>query len=197
MSRFMKPEEFRAAVKNGVMPMHHLLGYEAVAVIVHKDNPVKGLTTAQLADIYLGKIVNWKEFDGPDREIVVVSRQNDMGPYVLFTEKVLRHRELPTTTHYQGSNTAVRAEVRDEKDAIGYVDQAWADETVKALEIDGVAPSQQTVTSGMYPLAIPLFVFTNGYTKLGSHLHAFVTLYLSRDGQKLIKESGFVPVTSY
>jgi phosphate transport system substrate-binding protein len=71
------------------------------------------------------------------------------------------------------------------------------DNTVKALTVNGVEPSAETVISGRYPISRPLFMFTNGYPKLGSHLHALVTLHLSKRGQEIIEEVGFVPVTRY
>ena len=73
----------------------------------------------------------------------------------------------------------------------------FVDRTVKPLTVNGIAPSRETVASGAYPIARPLFLFTNGYPKLGTPLHGFVTLYLSEKGQEIVEAIGFVPVTDY
>jgi phosphate transport system substrate-binding protein len=68
---------------------------------------------------------------------------------------------------------------------------------VKGLEINGIFPSPETVKSGRYPIARPLFMFTNGYPELGSHLHAFVALHLTPQGEEIVEAAGFIPVTNY
>ena len=81
--------------------------------------------------------------------------------------------------------------------AIGYVGLGFVDKTVKARSIDGVNPARTRSSSGIYPMARPLFMFTDGYPKLGTHLYRFVTLYLTKKGQEMVEEIGFVPVTTY
>ena len=81
--------------------------------------------------------------------------------------------------------------------AVGYAGLGFVDGTVKALRIDGVYPDRATVSSGRYPIARPLYMFTDRYPKLGSHLHAFVTLHLTPQGQEIVEGVGFVPVTNY
>jgi phosphate transport system substrate-binding protein len=71
------------------------------------------------------------------------------------------------------------------------------DKTVKGLKVNGVYPSNKTIASGTYPIARPLFMFTNGYPKMGSVVHQFVTLYLTQKGQEIVKRIGFVPCTNY
>jgi phosphate transport system substrate-binding protein len=81
--------------------------------------------------------------------------------------------------------------------AIGYVGLGFVDRSVKPLEIGGVVPDMNTISSGIYPIARPLFMFTDGYPKLGSHLYRFITLYLTPKGQEIVEEIGFIPVTKY
>ena len=205
MSRFMKATEFAAAVKKGVMPVAHVVAMDGLPILVHPSNPVKALTVAQVRHIYMGKVTNWKEVGGPDREIVVVSRDTNSGTYETFHKLVMTHKvegkkvkeKIKSGSEYVGSNGAVRARVQNTPAAIGYAGLGFVDKTVKALKIDGVYPSPLTVTSGKYPISRPLFMFTNGYPKLGSHIHAFVTLHLSEKGQEIIQDIGFVPVTRY
>jgi phosphate transport system substrate-binding protein len=197
MSRFMKDKEFVAAVENGVHPIAHVIAVDGLAIIVHPSNPVKGLTVDQVHDIYTGKITNWKELGGPDMKIVKISRDTNSGTYESFVNIVMHKDKIASDTEYVGSNGAARQRVQITKTAIAYVGLGFIDKTVKTLEINGIYPDPKTVSSGKYPIARPLFMFTNGYPKLGSHLHAFVTLYLTQKGQEIIEAIGFVPVTSY
>ena len=197
MSRAMKDTEFKAAVEKNVLPFHHVVAVDGIAVIVHPSNPVQGLTVEQIRDIYLGKITSWSEVGGPDKKIVKISRDTNSGTYESFEELVLQKQKMVADTEYVGSNGAVRAKVQESPLALGYVGLGFADDTVKALEVNGILPDRVTVSSGKYPIARPLFMVTNGSPKLGSHLHAFVTLYLSKKGQEIVEASGFVPVTEY
>lgn len=205
MSRFMKEREFKAAADKGIMPVAHVVAMDGLPVLVHPANPVKGLTVEQVRDIYNGKITNWKEVGGANLGIVVISRDTNSGTYETFHKLVMTHKvngekvkdKIKNGSEYAGSNGGIRARVQTTPAAIGYAGLGFIDKTVKALEIDGVYPTARTVTSGRYPISRPLFMFTNGYPKLGSHTHAFVTLHLTETGQEIIEDIGFVPVTQY
>lgn len=197
MSRFMKDNEFKAAAEKGIMPVAHVVAVDGIAMIVHPANPVRGLTIEQVRDIYTGKINNWKEVGGPDFEIVRISRDTNSGTYETFESLVMNKENIDSNTEYVGSNGAIRQRVQTTTGAIGYVGLGFVDRTVKALPINNVKPDRVTVSSGQYPIARPLFMFTNGYPKLGSHEHAFVTLYLTAKGQEIIESIGYVPVTNY
>ncbi len=197
MSRFMKAEEFKAAVEKGIYPVAHVVAIDGIAIIVHPGNPVSGLTVEQVRDIYTGKVTNWKQIGGPDVMIVMISRDTNSGTYESFETLVMNKEKISDKAEYVGSNGAIRQRVQSTPAAIGYVGLGFADRTVKALKINNVAPDNATVSSGVYPIARPLYMFTNGYPKLGSHLHGFITLYLGPKGQEIIEEIGFVPVTKY
>jgi phosphate transport system substrate-binding protein len=205
LSRFMKEKEFAAAVEKGVMPVAHVVAMDGLPVLVHPSNPVAGLTVAQVRAIYMGKTRNWKDVGGPDMPIVVISRDTNSGTYETFEGLVMSHKvdgskvkeKIGAGAEYVGSNGAVRQRVQSTAGAIGYAGLGFVDKTVKALKIEGIAPTPQTVTSGVYPIARPLFMLTNGYPKLGSHVFRFVTLHLSEKGQEMIESIGFVPVTAY
>jgi phosphate transport system substrate-binding protein len=197
MSRFMKDTEFKAAVDAGVLPVAHTIAMDGIAVIVHPADPVAGLTVEQVRDIYTGRVTNWKQLGGPDRPIVVISRDTNSGTYETFETLVLKGEKIAASAEYVGSNGAVRQRVQTTPSAVGYVGLGFVDQTVKALSINGIYPERAVVASGKYAISRPLFMFTNGYPELGSHLHAFVTLYLSQQGQKIIEDLGFVPVTDY
>jgi phosphate transport system substrate-binding protein len=197
MSRFMKDTEFKAAVEKGVLPVAHVVAMDGIAVIIHPSNPVKAVTVEQVRDVYAGKVTNWKQLGGPDVAIVVVSRDTNSGTYEAFGELVMKEVPIAAAAEHVGSNGAIRQRVQSTPAAVGYVGLGFVDNTVKALTVNGVEPSAETVISGRYPISRPLFMFTNGYPKLGSHLHALVTLHLSKRGQEIIEEVGFVPVTRY
>jgi phosphate transport system substrate-binding protein len=197
MSRFMKTKEFQAAVEKGVTPVAHVVAIDGIAVVVHPSNPVQGLTVQQVRDIYMGKITNWNEVGGPNKKIVKISRDTNSGTYETFEKLVMKKERIAPDAEYVGSNGQARQRVQSTPAAIGYVGLGFVDRTVKALSINGIKPDRTTVSSGSYPIARPLFMFTNGYPKLGTHLHAYVTLYLTPKGQEIVESIGFVPVTSY
>jgi phosphate transport system substrate-binding protein len=197
MSRFMKIGEFKAAAEKGVMPVAHAVAMDGLPILVHPSNPIKRLTVEQVRKIYTGEITNWKELGGPNARIVAISRDTNSGTYETFAKLVMVKQKIAGGVEYVGSNGAIRARVQKTPAAIGYAGLGFVDRTVKALEINGVYPSQETVVSGRYPISRALYLFTNGYPKLGTHVYALVTLHLSRKGQEIIKAIGFVPVTNY
>jgi len=197
MSRFMKDTEFKAAADTGVMPVAHVVALDGLPILVHPSNAVKNLTVAQVREIFMGKITNWKQVGGPDLAIVSVSRDTNSGTYECFNELVMGGEKIGERTEYVGSNGAIRQRVQSTPAAIGYAGLAFVDDTVKALSINGISASEATVRNGTYPIARPLFMFTDGYPKLGSHLHRLVTLCLTEEGNSMIKETGFIATTDY
>ncbi|MCP4709597.1 MAG: hypothetical protein GY869_13300, partial [Planctomycetes bacterium] len=159
-------------------------------------NPVTKLTIPQVRDIYAGKITNWNQLGGPNRTIVVISRDTSSGTYETFDGLVMNKEKMAPKVEYVNANPQAQARVASTQGAIGYVGLAFL-EGVKALPIDGVAPSRQTISKGTYPISRPLFLFTNGYPKLGSLVHEFCTFYLTETGQEIIEAKGFVPLTVY
>jgi phosphate transport system substrate-binding protein len=197
MSRFMKEAEFKKAVVNNVFPVAHVIAMDGVCVVVHQSNPVKELTTEQVRSIYTGKIKNWKEVGGVDKPIVVISRDTSSGTYESFNELVMHKEKMADSVEYVNSNPQAHARVRETEGAIGYVGLGFLDRYVKAVKIDGVMPTRSTIAKGVYPVSRPLFLFTNGYPKLGSMAHAYVTYHLTEQGQEIIEAKGFVPLTEY
>jgi len=196
-SRFLKPEEFKKAVDNGVYPVAHTVAMDGVCVVLHPSNPISELTTAQIADIYMGKITNWKELGGPDMAIVAISRDTSSGTYEVFHEKVMNKKDMAASVEYVNANPQAHARVKTTAGAIGYVGLGFLDRNVKAIKVNGVAPTKRTIAQGTFPVSRPLFLFTNGYPKLGSLIHAFCIFYLTEEGQEIVEAKGFVPMTNY
>jgi len=197
MSRFMKEKEYQAAVEKGFLPVAHVVAMDGVSIIVHPSNPVKALTTEQVRTMYKGDITNWKDVGGVDQEVVLYSRDTSSGTYETVHKLVMDKEKMASGVEYVASNPDMHKHVSTTKAAIGYVGLGFVDEKVKALRIDGVMPSSRTIVSGKYPIARPLFMWTRGFPKLGSLIHAFVTFHLSEEGQEIIEAKGFIPVTNY
>jgi phosphate transport system substrate-binding protein len=197
MSRPMKDSEFKAAAEKGIQPVAHVVALDGLPILVHPKNPVNELTIEQIRKIYTGEITNWKEVGGPDMGIVVITRDTNSGTYETFEGLVMSKQKITERAEYVGSNGAIRQRVQSTPAAIGYAGLGFVDKTVKALKVNGIYPSAATVRTGEYPIARPLFMYTNGYPKLGSAIYQFVTLYLTEDGQEMIEQIGFIPVTAY
>lgn len=196
-SRFLKDAEFKKAVVNDVYPVAHVIAMDGVCPIVHPSNPVSELTIEQIRAIYKGEIKNWKEVGGVDMPIVVISRDTSSGTYESFNEMVMHKEKMAPNVEYVNSNPQAHARVKSTEGAIAYVGIGFLDRYVKALKVNGIAPNRSTIAKGIFPVARPLFLFTNGYPKLGSMAHAFVTFHLTEKGQEIIESKGFVPLTEY
>ncbi len=197
MSRFMKPEEFKKAVDKGIYPVANTIAMDGVCIILHPSNPVKALTLEQIKGIYEGKITNWNELGGADTPIVAISRDTSSGTYEVFHEKAMHKQDMGSKVEYVNSNPQAHARVKTTPGAIAYVGLGFVDNDVKAVTVNGIAPTRDTIATGEYPISRALYMFTNGETKPGTPAHIFVKFYLSEAGQEIIEAKGFVPVTKY
>ncbi len=192
-SRFIKQKEVDLAVKNGVYPVPFAVAYDCIVPVVHPSNTVVNITLAQLKDLYTGKIKNWKEIGGPDKEVVVISRDTSSGTYEVWHEKVLNKERVFPGALLQASNGAVCQAVAKNPNAIGYIGLGYVNKDVKALTVDRVEGSKETTLNGTYPISRPLFMFTPGWPN--EEVTRFLNFVLSpQKGQNLVRESGFVPL---
>ncbi len=194
MSRFIKDAEFKSCVDKGIRPVAHVVAFDGLAVIVNPKNTVRALSMKQISDIYTGKISNWKELGGEDAKIVIVSRDTNSGTYETFNELVLKKAPVAKDAEYVGSNGQARTRVNTTKNAIAYVGLGFADDSVKTLSVNGILPNAKSVSSGKYPIARPLFMFTDGYPKMGSDVYNFATIHLSKEGREIVSDLGYIPV---
>jgi len=193
MSRPMKTSEVKAAQDAGVLAIENIVAMDGIAIVVHPSNPVKNLTVEQILNIYTGKIKNWKELGGPDQPIVVISRDTNSGTYETFETMVMNKEKMGKKVEYVGSNGAIRQRVMSTPAAIGYVGLAFT-EGVKALTVNGIEATPETVTNKKYPISRPLYMYTNGRPKQGTPLYDFINLAGTPEGKKIIEDTGFVPV---
>ncbi len=202
-SRKMKDKEKKMAKDRGQDPVEHIVGYDALAVFLHKDNPSGTMTIEQLADIYgrKGKARKWSDLGitvpGCKDKIVVVSRQNNSGTYAYFKKAVLGKDKFKNgTLDMHGSKDVVDL-VEKTPCAIGYSGLAYATDHLQMVCIskDGkpcVSPSVQTAGDGSYPIARPLMMYTNGQPE--GAIKAYMDWIMSDEGQCIISKKGYAPV---
>ena len=192
-SRDIKEKEVEAAKKNGVTPNRIAIAVDAIVPVVNPANTVAALTSAQLRDIYNGKITNWKEVGGADGKIVVISRDTSSGTFECWQELIMKEDRVSPAALMQASNGAVVQTVSKNKNAIGYVGLGYMDKSTKGLKVNDVTATAQTALSKQWPIARELFVFTNGAPAGGAK--AFVEYLLDPGkGQKDVLEVGYVPL---
>ena len=191
-SRPMKTKELKSARGKGINPLATVIAKDGIAIIVHPSNPLSEITLAQLKDIYTGKISNWKDVGGKPGKIVVISRDVASGTFEVFKKIVLKGAKTRADALMLASNKAVATTVEKTPGAIGYVGLGYISSKVKALAVDGVEPTKETVVSGKYKLARPLYLYTDG--KPMGLAKEFIDFVLSPEGQKIVDKIGFVPV---
>lgn len=194
-SRFIKDSEVQACMDKKVYPVPFAVALDCLVPVVHPGNPVKSLTREQLKNIYAGKITNWKEVGGNDQPIVVIGRDTSSGTYGTWQEMVMDHGEktrVSARAQVTASSGAMMTSVAQNKNAIGYEGMGYVSKSVKGVSVDGIAASAAGARNGSYPLSRYLYMFTNGWPS-GDTLN-FINYMLSAAGQKIVADSGFVPL---
>lgn len=204
-SRKMKAKEIAAAKAKGIDPVEFVVGFDALAVFVHMDNPKDRFTLAELAEIYGegGKTTSWKdigvEIPGcPSNEIVRVSRQNSSGTYFYFKKVVLGNKRdyALGSRDMHGSKDVVDL-VENTPCAIGYSGMAYATKHLKMAAIAKdenspyIKPTIETASDGTYPIARPLLMYTNGQPT--GELKKYLDWILGPEGQKIIVDKDYAP----
>jgi len=183
-SRELKPEE--KTIKE------FRIANDGIALVVHPSNPVSDLTIEQVRKIFSGEISNWKDAGGPDAPITVITREDGSGTRGAFMEIVMHESQIKPDAVVQTKTGAVMTAVASDQNAIGYVSLGSVDNTVKALAIGGVKPSPEAVKSGSYKIQRPFLFLTKEEPK--GEVKKFIDFVLSADGQKIVKDKGFIPV---
>ena len=184
-SRSLKDDEKSSGLTGTV------LAYDGIAVVVSPENPVSDLTIEQIADIYTGKITNWSEVGGNDAEIVLIGREAGSGTRDGFesitgTEEACQYRQELTSTG------DVIATVSQNPNAIGYASLSAVKESVKALSVGGVAPSEDTVKDGSYLIQRPFVLVTKDGVTLSPAAQAFFDYATSAEAAPIIAQAGAV-----
>ncbi|MBW2118729.1 MAG: PstS family phosphate ABC transporter substrate-binding protein [Deltaproteobacteria bacterium] len=192
-SRFIKDKEVKLAVGKGRYPVPFSVAYDCIVPVVHPGNSVMNITMQQLKAIYKGKIKNWKEIGGPDRPVVVISRDTSSGTYEVWTKKVMKKERVFPGALLQASNGSIVQAVSKNKNAIGYIGLGYMSKSVKALMVNRVKGSVETTLNGTFPISRPLFMFTPGWPK--DDVLKFINFVIHPEkGQKYVRDAGFVPL---
>ena len=185
-SRNLKDEEKADGLTETV------LAYDGIAMIVHPENPVSDLTLEQIAAIYTGEITNWNEVGGNDGEIVLIGREAGSGTRDGFesitgTEDACKYRQELTSTG------DVITTVAGNPNAIGYASMASVNNSVKAISVGGVAPSEATIKDGSYAVQRPFVLVTKTDAELSETAKKFFDYITSADANEIIISAGVVP----
>jgi phosphate transport system substrate-binding protein len=203
-SRQIKSEEVAQAEANGIVPVEYVVARDAIAVVVNPENPVDGLTIAQISAIYQGLITNWREVGGDDRPIVLLSRESNSGTHVYFLEEVVRQGDPDSSALFSPdtlllpSSEGISAEVRQNPNAIGYDGLGYVTPDQKVVAVASppasnyVLPMVATVNDGTYPIARDLYMYTAGEPT--GLIADYIEFVMSPLAQTIVQELGFVPL---
>ena len=186
-SRALKDDEKAAGLKETIVAL------DGIAIIVNPQNPVKDLSLEQIAKIYTGEITNWKDVGGNDAEIVLIGREAGSGTRDGFesitdTKDACQYRQELTSTG------DVITTVSQNPNAIGYASLAAIKDSVKALTVNGVAPTEATVKDGTYLVQRPFVLVTKEGVALSETAQKFFDFATSADAASIISAAGAVPV---
>jgi phosphate transport system substrate-binding protein len=203
-SRPISAEERAAARAAGIEPVEFVIARDAIAIIVHPDNPVSTLTLPQLSELYQGHITNWRELGGDDRPVVLLSRETNSGTHVYFLEHVLRLGEEDGTILFSPdtlllpSSEGISAEVRQNPNAIGYDGLGYVTADMQTVAVAAalgqpfVLPTIETVNSAAYPIARDLYMYTAGAPT--EPVANYLEWVMEAAAQQIVADLGFVPV---
>ena len=173
--------------------VENVIAKDGVAVVVNPENPVTELTSEQIAKIYTGEITNWSEVGGNDAEIAVLGRDSASGTRSAF-EEILGIQDKCVYLNEYSSTGDVIGNVASNPNAIGYASLSAVDETVTAVSVDGVAPTEATVADGSFPIQRPFVIVTVEGTELSEAAQAFLNYAMSADVADIISAAGAVAV---
>lgn len=195
-SRKLKMDEKLKLQDAGKTYKEVIVAYDALSVIVHPANKVSQLTREQVEGIYTGKIKNWKEVGGDDLAIIVYSRESSSGTFEFFKEKVMGNKNYAASALMMPATGAIVQSVSQTKGAIGYIGLAYMDKSVKDVKISydkGKTFTEATYENAKnksYPIVRPLYYYYT--TKNEAKVKPFIDYVLSEEGQRIVKEVGYI-----
>lgn len=184
-SRALKDEE----KQNGAV--ENIVALDGVAVVINPANGVEDLTVEQIAQIFTGEITNWSELGGTDGEIAVFGREAGSGTRGAFEEIVGVEDTCKYTNEYSSTGDVI-GNVASNPNAIGYASLSAVNDTVKAVKVNGVAPSEDTVKDGSYEIQRPFVMVTKEGAELSEATQAFLDFAMSADAADIIAAAGAV-----
>jgi len=196
-SRPLTDAEIHIAATKGIKVHQLVVALDGIAIFLHKSNPIADLTLAQLREIYTDSITNWKDLGGPDQPIILYGRENNSGTYTYFQQQILGGEDFAERCEPLPGTASVVHAVAHDANGIGYGGIAWATAIKYAGikindSVQAVLPSAATVSDRSYPISRELYFFLNGEPT--GETKEFIDWALSSAGEKVVVESGFVPV---
>ena len=172
----------------------HKVAVVGFAMVVNKEVTVDSLTASQVADIFAGNITNWKEVGGPDLPIVLVNRPASSGTRATFAKVILKGKQEAPSSLVQDSSGQIRKIVGETKGAISYLALSYVDSSIKALKLDGIEPTAQSILDGKYPFWSYEHMYTKGAPQ--GLAKAFLDYMMSDTVQaNLVTAMGYIPVS--
>lgn len=192
-SRKIKSEEEKKALSNGLSIREFEIAKDTITVIVNPANSKMNRIDSQtLKQIYTGEITSWKDLNGDDKPIVVISRDTNSGTFEVFNEHILKKDQLAPTVLMLASNRAILDEIGKNTDAIGYVGLGYLTDQVKGLLLDGVEPTKENALNGSYPISRGLYLYTPDIPQ--GVMKTFIDFFFSEEGQTIVEEEGFIRI---
>jgi phosphate transport system substrate-binding protein len=197
-SRDISSKEEKAAVDRGIEMHEFEVARDAMSIILNPANPIRTLTTAQVRELYTGKVTNWNQLGGPDARVILAARDTSSGTYEYFKDHVLEGDNYVPGTLHLASNPAIVAQVSQDRGAVGYVGLGYLSPDIKPVPIQQdaasppVEPTVDNVLDGSYPISRALFQYTAGAPQ--GQVKQWIDFVLSEEGQKIVRQHGFIPV---
>lgn len=203
-SRNMTRHEIEMANGRNVFPYEIPVAIDGIAVVVSPKNQISKLTMGQLSDIFSGKTTSWKVLGGPNSRIVALSRDRNSGTHTFFLEQVVKKGnkrskdEFAKNVLMMPSTQAIVEEVSANPEAIGYIGLGYVNDRTKIVAIAKgpeqpyIRPTLKTSASGLYPISRALLFYTNGAPT--REVKSFIDFALGKVGQKIVVDTGFVPL---
>lgn len=191
-SREAKENEIKDAQDRGKELIPFVIAHDAIAIIVHPSDPLNDITLEDLRRIYTGEVQNWAEIGGQNMPVVPISRDFASGTFEVFNRVVLSQKELVPSALMLASNLAILQEVSSSPGYIGYVGLGYVQKDVKVMSLNGIFPSPENVRLKEYPLARALYLYLSHPPQ--GKVQDFLEFILSKEGQGLVAEEGFIPV---
>jgi phosphate transport system substrate-binding protein len=199
-SRPIKAKETEACIKAfGKRPTEFKVALDGLSVYVHEQNGIKQLSIPQLADIFTGKIRNWKEVGGQDLPITIYSRENSSGTYEFFKEHVLGGKDFAASAQAMPGTAALLQSVANDPKAIGYGGVAYG-KGAKSLLVskengsEAIEPTEENIMTHKYPIWRYLYIYANPSVYETEDVKNFVTWIRGTEGQALVKDVGYFPL---
>lgn len=194
-SRSLVHEEAKQmADRFNTVSLSYKVAKDALCIYLNPQNPVSDITESQLKDIFTGKIRNWKELGGNDSKIYLMIRNKNSGSYHFFQEHILNaegyFRDVQVLETTEGISAMVSANVN----AIGYGGLVYGSQ-IKLCRINGIYPTEESIKNGGYPLSRYLYFYVLNTPEGG--LKSFIDWVIGKDGQRIVSESGYIPLWSY